>query len=114
MALKAVLFDLVGTLVKTASPPEIIRRILAAHGVIRAIEDISLAYEIAEKNMMPEDYGLSYHEFWSKWNRIILDKLHVEGAIEFLAKTLVDEWWDNADVELYPDVRETLKYLRWM
>ncbi|MEM2457164.1 MAG: HAD family hydrolase [Candidatus Bathyarchaeia archaeon] len=114
MALKAVLFDLGGTLIKTAPPPEIIRRILAAHGIVRAIEDIALAHEKAESSMRPEDYGLSYYEFWIKWNRTILDELQIHEDADFLAKVLVDKWWDNADVELYPEVNETLRYLKVM
>ena len=110
--LRAVLFDLGGTLVKTASPPEIIRRILARHGVERRIEDIALAHERAEVSLAPEDYRLPYYDFWIKWNRKILEALKVHENTDFLARVLVDEWWDNADVELYPDAREALKLLK--
>lgn len=108
MVIKAVLFDLGGTLIKTASPPEIIGKILASHGRIKPIEDIALAHEKAERSMAPEDYSLSYYDFWVKWNRIILEALHIHDDTDFLAKALVDEWWDNADIELYPDAEETL------
>ncbi|MEM3815256.1 MAG: HAD family hydrolase [Candidatus Bathyarchaeia archaeon] len=114
MAIKAVLFDLGGTLIKTASPPEIVRRILARYGQIKPIEDIALAHEKAERSMAPEDYSLSYYDFWVKWNRIILGALNIRDDNNFLAKALVDEWWDNADVELYPDAGETLRELEKM
>ena len=110
--LKAVLFDLGGTLVKTASPPEIIKRILERYGIVRELEEIALAHRRAEEGMSPEDYRLSYYEFWVKWNRRILNALQISGGDEFLARALVDEWWDNADVELYPDAREALEKLR--
>jgi len=112
--LKAVLFDLGGTLVKTASPPEIIRRILRKYGIDRRIEDIALAHQEAEESMLPEDYKLPYYEFWVKWNKKILGALQISEKVDFLARVLVDEWWDNADVELYPDVREVLEKLRKM
>ncbi|MEM2028770.1 MAG: HAD family hydrolase [Candidatus Bathyarchaeia archaeon] len=114
MAIKAVLFDLGGTLIKTASPPEIVRRILARYGQIKPIEDIALAHEKAERSMAAEDYSLSYYDFWVKWNRIILGALNIRDDNNFLAKALVDEWWDNADVELYPDAGETLRELEKM
>jgi len=110
--LKAVLFDLGGTLVKTASPPEIIKRILEKHGVIRGLKEIALAHRRVEEDTSPEDYRLPYYEFWVKWNKRILSALRISNGDEFLAKALVDEWWDNADLELYPDARETLEKLR--
>lgn len=112
--LKAVLFDLGGTLVKTASPPEIIRRILEKYGFNRRIEDIAVAHQKAEESMSPEDYRLPYYEFWIKWNKRILKALQISEKADFLAKVLVDEWWDNANVELYSDVEETLEKLRRM
>lgn len=112
MDLKAVLFDLGGTLVKTAPPPEIIRRILEAHGVKRSIDVISAAHKKAEENLALEDYSLPYYDFWVKWNKIILEDLGILENADFLAWALAEEWWDNADVELYPDVRETLSRLK--
>ncbi|MBS7649579.1 HAD family hydrolase, partial [Candidatus Bathyarchaeota archaeon] len=111
MSLKAVLFDLGGTLVKTASPPEIIKRILDKHGVERTIKDIALAHRAAEMMIWQEDYRLPYYEFWIKWNTIILERLKVCENINFLARALVDEWWDNADVESYSDAEPTLMAL---
>lgn len=112
MDLKAVLFDLGGTLVKTASPPEIIGRILEAHGVKRSIDMIYAAHKKAEENLTLEDYKLPYYDFWIKWNKIILEDLLILENTDFLARALAEEWWDNADVELYPDVRETLSRLK--
>jgi putative hydrolase of the HAD superfamily len=108
LRVKAVLFDLGGTLVNTASPPEIIGRILEKYGVKRAISEIALAHVTAERSMKLEDYGLNYYEFWIKWNKIILDRLGVHENADFLSKVLVDEWWNNADVEPYPDAANTL------
>jgi putative hydrolase of the HAD superfamily len=112
MDLKAVLFDLGGTLVKTASPSEIIRRILKAHGIKRPIDMISVAHDKAEKNLTLEDYKLPYYDFWIKWNKIILEDLGILERTDFLARALAEEWWDNAEVELYPDVGETLIRLK--
>jgi 2-haloalkanoic acid dehalogenase type II len=112
--LKAVLFDLGGTLVKAASPPEIIGRILEEYGIKKSLDEIALAHEAAEKNMNTEDYRLPYYEFWVKWNTNILEALRIHDDINFLARVLVDEWWDNADVESYPDAEPTLVGLKNM
>lgn len=112
MRVKAVLFDLGGTLVDTAPPPEIIKRILEKYGVKRAIDSIALAHETAEESMAPEDYMLTYYEFWTKWNRRILEALRINENIDFLSRVLVDEWWDNANVKTYPDAEYTLVRLK--
>lgn len=112
MDLKAVLFDLGGTLVKTAPPPEIIRRMLEAYGVKKPIDVISAAHKKAEENLVLEDYNLPYYDFWIKWNKIILEDMGILENADFLARALSEEWWDNADVELYPDAQETLPRLK--
>lgn len=112
MILKAVLFDLAGTLVKAASPAEIIGRILEKYGVRRPIEDIALAHKMTEEDTSPEDYSLPYYDFWIKRNRRMLERLRVYRGIDFLARALVDEWWDNAGLEVYPDAEEALPRLR--
>jgi len=112
VGVKAVLFDLGGTLIDTASPPEIIRRILEKYGIKRAIDSIALAHEIAEESMAHEDYMLTYYEFWIKWNRKILETIEINENIDFLARILVDEWWDNADIKTYPDAKDTLVRLK--
>jgi len=112
LRVKAVLFDLGGTLVNTVSPPEIIGRILEKYGVKRTLSEIALAHEAAEKSMKLKDYGLTYYEFWIKWNKIILERLGVHENADFLSRVLVDEWWDNADVEQYSDAANTLVRLK--
>lgn len=114
MKLKAILFDLGGTLIDTASPPEIIGRILRKHGVEKSLDKIEAAHRKAEENFLLEDYGLPYYDFWIKWNKIILDELKITENSEFLARVLVDEWWDNADIRLYPNAREVLVKLKEM
>ncbi|MEM1556822.1 MAG: HAD family hydrolase [Candidatus Bathyarchaeia archaeon] len=112
MDLKAVLFDLGGTLIRTAPPAEIIARILEKYGVKRSVEEIAIAHRFAEENSLPEDYNLPYYDFWIKWNSKILERLGISDKNCFLARVLVDEWWDNAGVEAYPDVEEVLVRLK--
>jgi len=109
---KAVLFDLGGTLIDTAPIPEIIRRILEAHGIQRSLSDIATAHSKTESQMSLEDYVMPYDEFWIKWNLGIIEGLKIKRDIRYLARVILEEWWDFADVKLYPDVEETLRYLR--
>ena len=73
VVIKAVLFDLGGTLIKTAPVPVIFKKILLSHG-IRAQGNINETFldEIAKE--MVHDYGLSYRKFWRIYNGKILRK----------------------------------------
>ncbi len=109
---RAVLFDLGGTLIYTAPIPEIIRRILEVHGIQRSLSDIAAAHNEPESQMSLEDYAMSYNEFWIKWNLGIVKGLKIKTDLRHLATVILEEWWDHADVKLYPDVEETLRYLK--
>jgi len=109
--LKAVLFDLGETLIKTAPLPKVFQKILSAHGVRFSLDVDDSAFKV-EDELTPEDYMLPYKEFWKTYNMKILKNLEVNGNLERLAEVLTEEWWDNAEVQLYPDVKETLSVLR--
>lgn len=110
--MKAVLFDLGGTLVKTAPPPRVFRRILRSHGIQKPLADISSAFKKVERQQSIDDYQLPYEEFWRTYNTRILELLQVDGDFGKLADTITDEWWDNADLTLFPDAKETLLMLK--
>ncbi|MCS7120975.1 MAG: HAD family hydrolase [Nitrososphaerota archaeon] len=109
--IEAILFDLGGTLIKTASPHIILEKILAAHGIQSQPERIFKAYEESSLEIKPEEYLLPYEDFWRLFNGRILRKIGVQDDGR-LADAITTEWWDNADLSLYPDVRETLKEIR--
>ena len=109
---KAVLFDLGDTLIRTADVAEILRRILSLYGVERPLPEIKEARREAELELSLEDYRLPYMEFWTEWNLRILKRLRIDADLRWLSREIVKVWWDNADVELYPDVAETLNHLR--
>lgn len=112
VGLRAALFDLGGTLIKTAHSAEIIRKILRKYGIERGFDEIALAHKFAEESTPLEDYGLPYYDFWIKWNKRIFSRLGIKDEDCSLARALVDEWWDNAGVEVYSDVENTLIKLR--
>jgi 2-haloalkanoic acid dehalogenase type II len=108
--LKAVLFDLGETLIKTAHINEIFQRILAAHGIHRELEEISTAHNEAGEHFGFEHMKTMNDEYWVKRNNIFLEKLGVFDR-EDLARFISKRWWDYADVVLHSDVDETLSRL---
>ena len=110
--MKAVLFDLGWTLIKNAPVPEIFSRILVKHGIQRPLEQINSALKEVNEQVRLEDYSLSYDDFWTLYNSKILRRLGIHENVEELATSVNDEWWDNSDVDVYPDVKETLRALK--
>ena len=113
MALKAVLFDLGLTLTKTASFPEIYRRILARFGVKVSTEDIVQAQKATESEFDVADYDENRRkEFWTNYNVSLLKKLGIEENTVFLAEQIDEFWWECSHLQVYPDVEPTLSQLR--
>ena len=110
--MKAVLFDLGGTLIKTASVPEIYRRILAVHGIKVKMQHDQSAFEDLWAQMTPNDFKLPFEEFWRIYNTKTLRMIGISRNLDELAYAVSDEWWDHADLELYPDVKEAFNALR--
>ena len=78
MALKAVLFDLGLTLIRTSSFPEIYRRILARFEVTASLEDIAQAQQATESEADTANYDESRRkEFWTNYNVSLLKKLGI-------------------------------------
>jgi len=109
---KAVLFDLGGTLIKTAPVPEILKRILEVHGIQKPLDELASAQKEADNGLSLRDYEAPSDEFWLKWNLKILRRLNIDQDSRNLARAIGEKWWDFANLELYPDVLETLNYLR--
>jgi len=113
MALKAVLFDLGLTLTKTASFPEIYRRILARFGFTVSTDDIVRAQEATESEFDVADYDENRRkEFWTNYNVSLLEKLGVKEKRVFLAAQIDELWWECSHLQVYPDVEPTLSQLR--
>jgi putative hydrolase of the HAD superfamily len=113
MKLKAVLFDLGGTLIKTAEVPEIFRRILEKCGVKADFGQILEAHKSNEKEFDVDagqaELGMA---FWRNWNLAIVKSLGVEKDADFLAWKISELWWDYADLQFHPDALDTLTQLK--
>ena len=109
---KAVLFDLGGTLVKTTEIPHVMKKILKHRGINRSLKEITQARKEAEKGLNFRDLTKLLDEFWVQWNVRILSNLQVSSKTRTLAEYIATHWWDYSNVTLYPDAEEMLPLLK--
>ncbi len=117
LKIRAVLFDLDNTLVKTWIP-EAFQSVLASLGINRSIEEIQEALAKTDKDLEESNYRSrygedTYAEFWERWDSQALTYLGISGT-ENLAKQMTARWYDHAHCVAYPDTRVTLNRLRQM
>lgn len=110
--LRAVLFDLGGTLVRTGDPAETHRRILETHGLKFPYAEVAQAHKKNKEEHDAREMAKRPREYWIKWNLRLLKQLGVQGNKAFLAKRIDEVWNDYFHVELYQDVMETLDRLK--
>lgn len=112
MRVRAVLFDLGQTLIKTAEVPEIYRRILETYGVNVLSDQVLEAHQANEKGFDVEDMVEMGQDFWIKWNLKVLERVGVQENNKFLAEKIAELWWEHADLDVYPDVMDTIVQLK--
>ena len=113
MQVEAVLFDLGGTLIKTADISEIYKRILETYGVKVSSDQILEAHRTNEREVDVVEGQLELgRDFWIRWNLRVLEKIGVQRNRKFLAEKIDELWWEYADLDIYSDVMETLTQLK--
>ncbi len=113
MVLKAVLFDLGLTLIRTASFPEIYRHILASFDVQVSVDAIVKAQEQTEKEFDVSTYDENKRqEFWTNYNTALIKKLGIKKKVVFLASQIDELWWRFSHVEVFDDVEPTFSKLK--
>jgi len=113
MPLKAVMFDLGLTLIRTASFPEIYQRILANFDVKVSVDSITKAQNETEKEFDVSTYDeKNRQEFWTNYNTALIKKLGVKESIVFLASQIDKLWWRFSYVEVFGDVEPTFSELK--
>jgi len=109
---EAVLFDLGGTLIKTAEIPRVMKEILKHRGIERSLDEVSNAWKRGEEGLDFRDLAILLDEFWVQWNLRILGNLRIASNLRPLAEFIADHWWDYCDVTLYPDADKMLSSLK--
>ncbi len=110
--IEAVLFDLGGTLIKTAEIPRVMKKILERHSIRRSLDQITDAWKKAEKELNFRELTSLLDEFWVRWNLHILSHLRVTSNKRELAEFIATHWWDYSSVTLYPDAEKVLPLLK--
>jgi putative hydrolase of the HAD superfamily len=118
LKIKAVLFDLGNTLVRSWIPEVTYYDVLASLGVDRSIEEIQEALAKTEEEFKESNYRswygkATYIEYWERWDAQVLTYLGVFGS-ESLAKQIIARWFDHANCVTYPDTIVTLNRLKQM
>jgi len=109
---KAVLFDLGGTLVRTGDPTEIWQRALNRLGIVRSYEEILAARAENETTMSYEKVVDMGENFWAAWNTAVLQRLGIGEESAEMAKKVTELWFDCVQIELFQDVLPVFKSLK--
>ncbi len=107
--IKAVLFDLGGTLVKVPDPWPVIESFLEEKGISKTEDEISRAVQKAESSFGPDYYVTS--SFWKEWNLRVLENLGIVSRRLQLANYIDSHWFDRLQAEPFKDAEDVLKEL---
>ncbi len=113
--IKAVLFDLGGTLIRGSDPLDLYEaygKFLKAYGVSRSLSDIERSFLDVYRKPIIEKILSHGRSFWVEFNLLFLRKLGVRRNVHDLARLLDEEWWNHVEVSLYPDVLPLLDELK--
>lgn len=118
MKVKAILFDLGNTLVKSWVPEVTFHKVLASLGISRSVNEIKEALaktgeELGTLNCSSMYGKVSYRKFWKKWDSLVLGYLGLPKNEELMEDIQV-RWFDYTECETYFDVKETLCKLKQM
>ena len=117
LKIRAVLFDLGDTLVKTWIPEVTYQKVLVSLGINRSVEEIKDALSRTEEEFKESNYRsmygkVRYIEYWEKWDSLVLKNLKIFD--ECFAKEILARWFDYANCVAYSDTEETLVRLKQM
>jgi len=117
LKIKAVLFDLGGTLVRIWIPELVYQRILASFGIGRSVDEIKTALANAEDEVSRDGrfiFGkIAFKKYWTMFDSKVLMNLNIVGSDGF-ASRIQTVWYDYADCEIFPEVKESLRELKCM
>jgi HAD superfamily hydrolase (TIGR01662 family) len=118
LKVKAVLFDLGNTLVKSWVPEMTFRKVLDSLGISMPVDEIKKALAKTDEEFATLNYNslygkVSYRKFWNKWDSLVLKHLGLPKD-EKLVRNIQKRWFDYAGCEIYSDVKETLRKLKHM
>ncbi|WXG43820.1 MAG: HAD family hydrolase [Promethearchaeati archaeon SRVP18_Atabeyarchaeia-1] len=114
MKAKAVLFDLGGTLIRSAELYDTFHRILKLKGIRRSRDDVKEAMLEAERELKKE-YGSKVPgdaEYYVRWNLNILHRLRIYERDTELAEEIDKHWFDYMEIQPHAGMSEVLRALK--
>jgi len=118
LTIKAVLFDLGGTLISfdVMHPGDIFQRFLISLGISRSLDEAKIAFLNAEKeakdlNLLSSFGKMDREEYWNQWDSLVLKHLGIAENVE-LARIVQSKWFDFVNFTLYPEVKDVLMELQ--
>lgn len=108
--IKAISFDLDGTLAQQCSPWITIKNFLDEHGIIRSVEEIKKA-DILIKDRVEAIKKSSIKNYYVVLNKLIFQALDIEEDIDELAIEMFEKWFEFSNAKLYQDVLPVLSKL---
>lgn len=118
LTIKAVLFDLGGTLIKfdVVHPGEIFQRFLNSLGISKSLDETKTAFLNAEKeakdlNLLSSFGKMDREEYWNQWDALVLKHLGIADHVE-LGRIIQSRWFDFVNFTLYPEVNDVLMELK--
>lgn len=109
---KAVLFDMGETLVSAEPVSETSHKILKLHGVELPKEKIEASTGKAREKLNIDKMAKLGNRFWVEFNLYVLKGLGIKENTLPLAEAIDREWWEHANISLYPEVLEVLHKLK--
>jgi len=117
LKVKAILFDLGNTLVKSFKPEVTFHKVLCSLGISRTFDEVEKAlartYEEFALNYNSLCGKVSHKKFWNKWDSLTLKFLGIPQDKK-LINYVTSRWFDYTECKIYSDVNETLHKLKKM
>lgn len=117
MAIKAVLFDLGGTLLdfNWEHPAEIYQKALSSLGISKSFDEAKTAFLNAEKeaeelNLFSSFGKMDREEYMNQWGSLVLKHLGITE--KELVKIVRSKWYDFTNFTLFPEAKDVLLELQ--
>jgi len=117
LKVKAILFDLGNTLVKSFKPEVTFNKVLCSQGINKTVDEVEKAlaktYEEFALNYNSLCGKVPYKKFWNKWDALALKFLGISQDKK-LINYIATRWFDYTECESYSEVNEMLHKLKKM
>lgn len=117
MPIRAVLFDLDGTLIeRSLNGKKTFHRILTMRGIHVSVEDVEKAVSMVKKDLetvFEEQHGkIPIMEFYNIWSFLVLSALGMEDPDGDISREAYERCISLSDIKVFPDTKPALSALR--